>query len=58
MIKRETELQHYLSKKEEHLRDQEVNTKIEACLEELLDKTTSHNKGLVSEEENEDDAIF
>ena len=57
MIKRETELQHYLSKREERLRDYEVNIKIEASLEELLDKN-SPNKGLVSDEEVEENSIF
>ena len=38
MVQREAELQTYLSSKEEKLRSQELNLKIEASLEELLDQ--------------------
>ena len=34
MIKRESELQRYLSKKEEKIRDQEINSQIEAIWRE------------------------
>ena len=48
MIKRETELQKYLSNKEENLRDQEINTKIEASIENLLESTGSPIKSIDS----------
>lgn len=46
MIERESQLQQYLSRKEEALREQEVDSKIEASLSELFDRTSS--PGVVS----------
>ena len=44
MLKRQAELQQYLSKKEESIRDHERNNEIEASLEQLLDKSSSAQK--------------
>lgn len=52
MIQREAELQKYLSTKQESIRNHELSQKIEASLEELLERNGSPMKDVLSASEH------